>query len=861
MKNFIKYTIFFFLGALFLMNLSSVFSANTTLGTLDQFTASTTPYAENITQRINTKPLRLTGLNTGSLCIDANGFATTTGCSSGVGTSTNPFMASYFVATSTTASSTFANGLNITAGCFALNGVCKGILSGTGVATRVPFYNDPTTLTTDADFVYDSSGQNLTVPHLIIPAVGGVAMTLGNTADGFARIVTDTGVDLHIEPYTNLLISGHVKPLSDNTYDLGAVGARWKNIFFSNILSGVTGTFTGDVTARVFYGLPFEGFQPQISSGSVGDEVGLLDGQDNFIAVRDTTSGQFWYGRNATGDGGIAITTANGDVLIPQKLGIGTSSPFTSLGVAGTITANNINATGTVASTLKYASSTALTVSGNSYLGTVTSGTWNGSTIAIANGGTNSTSISSRNLVWFDGTSITATSSILTVGSIVATTTATSTFGGGISLAGGNVNIATGGSYLINNARVLNSTTLGAGVTGSSLTSVGTITTGVWSGTAIAIAKGGTNSTSIPSRNLVWFDGTSITATSSILTVGSLIATTTATSTFTGPVRAVVGAEIGTQTSGAGSYATRQPSIIFNRNDIPNDYTSALTTSYSGDPAATTLNFELANGPSTRANAMTLTGGGRVGIGGNTAPTVPLDVTGDSEFTGTLTSDGGYYTTTAYFNGNEIGGRTSADGLNIHSGNAYALGPAFQMYPSASSFYGGYFDAGSVSGGNGVQGDWVWRTAPGGDTRMSFKQGTGYLGVGTTTPIGSLVVQGTSTVPVLLLASTTGAPLFSVNGAGHIVTGGGTPTVSSCGVTPSISGNDTAGTVTVGTGVVTACTITFAKVRSNTPRVVGVVTGGGLSIAGGYSAKSTSAVTFSFAATVAGGTFDYYIVE
>lgn len=159
-------------------------------------------------------------------------------------------------------------------------------------------------------------------------------------------------------------------------------------------------------------------------------------------------------------------------------------------------------------------------------------------------------------------------------------------------------------------------------------------------------------------------------------------------------------------------------------------------------------------------------------------------------------------------------------------------------------------------------------------TNLGVFTSTGRFGVGSTTPAYKFVVASSSdsiymsydpgasaTSDLFQIASTTGTTLFSVGAGGHIRTGGGTPVVSACGTTPSISGNDTAGTVTVGTGVVTACTITFSVVRAATPRVVGVVTGGGLSIAGGYSAKSTSAVTFSFAATVAGGTFDYLIVE
>ena len=58
-----------------------------------------------------------------------------------------------------------------------------------------------------------------------------------------------------------------------------------------------------------------------------------------------------------------------------------------------------------------------------------------------------------------------------------------------------NMNLATGKAFQINGTSVLSGSTLGSGVTGSSLTSVGTIATGVWNGTTIAIANGGTGST------------------------------------------------------------------------------------------------------------------------------------------------------------------------------------------------------------------------------------------------------------------------------------------------------------------------------------------------------------------------------
>lgn len=58
-----------------------------------------------------------------------------------------------------------------------------------------------------------------------------------------------------------------------------------------------------------------------------------------------------------------------------------------------------------------------------------------------------------------------------------------------------DMNLVSGKSYEINGTSVLNNTTLGSSVVTSSLTAVGTIATGTWQGTAVGIAYGGTGST------------------------------------------------------------------------------------------------------------------------------------------------------------------------------------------------------------------------------------------------------------------------------------------------------------------------------------------------------------------------------
>lgn len=100
----------------------------------------------------------------------------------------------------------------------------------------------------------------------------------------------------------------------------------------------------------------------------------------------------------------------------------------------------------------------------------------------------------------------------------VSTPTDSTADGGGISLKGAtdklfrwlnatdswtsseHIDLASGKEFKINGTSVLSGSTLGSGVTGSSLTSVGTIATGTWNGTAIGRAYGGTGLTAAPSN-------------------------------------------------------------------------------------------------------------------------------------------------------------------------------------------------------------------------------------------------------------------------------------------------------------------------------------------------------------------------
>ena len=72
-----------------------------------------------------------------------------------------------------------------------------------------------------------------------------------------------------------------------------------------------------------------------------------------------------------------------------------------------------------------------------------------------------------------------------------------------------NISIATSQAYQINGANVLSSTVLGSTVVTSSLTTVGTIGSGVWQGTVITPTYGGTGLSTLSANSVIIGNGTS----------------------------------------------------------------------------------------------------------------------------------------------------------------------------------------------------------------------------------------------------------------------------------------------------------------------------------------------------------------
>ena len=192
-------------------------------------------------------------------------------------------------------------------------------------------------------------------------------------------------------------------------------------------------------------------------------------------------SDTLWYGTGTGGAGGTATSIE----------AIGGSGYFSTLTTAQSISGNK-----TYAGTLDFSGAT---IAAFATTGNVTVGgnlTVSGTTTTV------------------ESTTVTVKDKNLELGT-VSTPTDTTADGGGITLKGAtdktinwidstdcwtsseHFDLVSGKIFKINGTSVLSGSTLGSGVTASSLTSVGTLTSGTWNATTIAVANGGTGVTTL----------------------------------------------------------------------------------------------------------------------------------------------------------------------------------------------------------------------------------------------------------------------------------------------------------------------------------------------------------------------------
>jgi hypothetical protein len=164
-----------------------------------------------------------------------------------------------------------------------------------------------------------------------------------------------------------------------------------------------------------------------------------------------------------------------------------------------------------------------------------------------------------------------------------------------------HVNIVSGKEYRIAGTKVLDATSLGSGVTGSSLTSVGTIGTGVWNGTTIGTAYGGTGQTTYSNGQLLIgkTDGTLAKAT---LTASTGVTITNADGSITisatgsgGTVTSVTATSPLASTGGTTPDISIQDGTTTQKGAVQlEDSTSSTSTTKAATPASVKAAYDLA---------------------------------------------------------------------------------------------------------------------------------------------------------------------------------------------------------------------------------------------------------------------------
>lgn len=302
-------------------------------------------------------------------------------------------------------------------------------------------------------------------------------------------------------------------------------------------------------TATLYYGTGTGGAGGSATSiiaiGGLGAFVGLSGTQT--ITGNKTFSGNVSLGSSAT-----ATTPSNGDSSTKvattafvqnaiSSFGVGTvTSVALSLPVGlFTVSGSPVTTSGTLSASLN--TQTANYVWAGPTTGAASAPTFRAlvagdipdlsSTYLPTTGGTISSNLTVSGNLTVNGTTTTVNSTTvdvkdknITLGN-VATPTDTTADGGGISLLGAttktfnwldatdswtsseDIDLASGKVYRVNGTTVLTGSSLGTGVTGSSLTSVGALTSGTWYADTIGVAYGGTGATTL--TGLVKGNGTS----------------------------------------------------------------------------------------------------------------------------------------------------------------------------------------------------------------------------------------------------------------------------------------------------------------------------------------------------------------
>lgn len=415
---------------------------------------------------------------------------------------------------------------DITLGELAINSYDGRLFTeiNTGVATIVDLtQNDPITLSGDATGTSTNPSPGAGYSNLVVTlaSVNSDAGTWGG-ADGQIPTFTVNAKGL-VTAAGNIALDSLVVTAAGNTADITA-NAAVGVVGFSLTTTGVSAGNYGSGTAIPTVVVDSKGRVTSITTNAVSTSFSL-SGTSGSGTVNNGDTLTF------SGTSGVTATVSGSTVTIgtPQDVRTSASPTFTGLtattAVATNFSTGNAQISGGAISDTPVSGSTGYFTTGytqnfSTANAQITGGSLSGlSTVTTTGDATVGGDLTVTGNLTVDGTVTTINSTTITVddknlelGSVDSPTDTTAD-GAGITVKGAtdktlnwvnatdswtsseNLNLATGKTFKVAGTDVLSATALGTGVTSSSLTAVGTIATGVWNGTTIAVAYGGTGAT------------------------------------------------------------------------------------------------------------------------------------------------------------------------------------------------------------------------------------------------------------------------------------------------------------------------------------------------------------------------------
>jgi hypothetical protein len=688
---------------------------------------------------------------------------------------------------STTAISTaYASSTNLFAGTLTLSAALSVPNGGTGLSTVSPAGVLVGT--------YAGSGyQQLATSSLGLLTTNVVeGSNLYYTLSRFAGALAGTTTDALAQGaankyYSSLLFASDLAGTTTDALHEGAANLYFTNNRVAGVIAGTTTNALAEGSTNKYYtdarvGSYISGSStvPHVGGSAYGD---LLSWTGSTWATRATTTLGVALsdttGTLAVNRGGTNLTSYTPNQLLYAS-GSGTIGQLatSSLGLLTTDVAEGSNLYWTntrfdnrLAATTSLPNLTAL--ANLASVGTITSGTWNGSILAVPYGGTGWSNITSGTVLLGNGTGALSTTSAGTNGQVLAlvsgvpTWVATTSINNGVSsiTQNGGGTAQTGALTFATSSLTTNGDTIGLAITNSG----GTFTFAPNISGTRTVAGGGTGQTSFTSGNLLYGSGTNgvqNVATSSLTagtalslsgTAGALVGGTSLTINFQAPATSALSVPYASSTAltATALYSTNASTTNLNLSGIANallkTVNGAVTAAVAGTDyltAATTFSYPF---PSNATSTLLSFNGGLTAT----------NATSTNLFAQSLAASVAYFGGTATSSFSSTGVLTLGTALAVGSGGTgattfgqgwlYSTGGTTALAASTSPTIN-YITATSTTATStiGTGGFAI------GSSQFVVQQGSGNVGIGTTGPGAKLDIQSSASrlVDYLRLSST-----------------------------------------------------------------------------------------------------------